>query len=68
MPGRQFFPADQETANLIPASVTNVWWIALDETSFTYNLRRMGTDRYFSVKFDLTKEVESPGPAWGWEK
>ena len=68
MPGIQFFPADQETANLIPASATNVWWIVLDETSFTYNLRRMGTDRFFSVKFDLTKEVESPGPAWGWEK
>lgn len=68
MTGIQFFPADQETADLIPASSTNVWWITLDETSFTYNLRRMGTDRFFSVKFDLTKEVESPGPAWGWEK
>lgn len=66
--GIQFFPADQETADLIPASATNVWWITLDELSFTYNLRRMGTDRFFSVKFDLTKEVESPGPAWGWEK
>ncbi|MCL6260482.1 hypothetical protein M3O96_15370 [Aquiflexum sp. TKW24L] len=68
MAGIQFFPADQETADLIPASATNVWWITLDETSFTYNLRRMGTDRLFSVKFDLTKEVESPGPAWGWGK
>jgi hypothetical protein len=68
LPGTQFFPADQETADLIPASATNVWWITLDETSFSYNLRRMGTDRFFSVKFDLTKEVESPGPAWGWEK
>jgi len=64
----QFFPADQETADLIPASATNVWWITLDETSFSYNLRRIGTDRLFSVKFDLTKEVVSPGPAWGWEK
>jgi hypothetical protein len=68
MAGIQFFPADQETADLIPASATNVWWITVDEKSFTYNLRRMGTDRFFSVKFDLTKEVESPGPAWGWEK
>lgn len=66
--GTQFFPADQETADLIPVSATNVWWITLDETSFTYNLRRMGTDRFFSVKFDLTKVIESPGPAWGWEK
>lgn len=68
MPGMQFFPADQETAELIPHASANVWWITLDETSFTYNLRRIGTDRFFSVKFDLTREVESPGPAWGWEK
>jgi hypothetical protein len=68
MPGLQFFPADQETAQLIPHASANVWWITLDDTSFTYNLRRIGTDRFFSVKFDLTKEVQSPGPAWGWEK
>ncbi|UJP66256.1 hypothetical protein [Mongoliitalea daihaiensis] len=63
----QFFPADQETTDLIPYAATNVWWITVDDTSFTYNLRRMGSDRFFSVKFDLSKEVESPGPAWGWE-
>lgn len=62
----QFFPADQETADLIPYAANNVWWITVDEESFTYNLRRIGSDRYFSVKFDPTKEVESPGPAWGW--
>jgi hypothetical protein len=66
MSGIQFFPADQETTDLIPFASTNVWWITLDETSFTYNLRRIGSDRFFSVRFDLTKEVESPGPAWGW--
>lgn len=63
----QFFPADQETTDLIPHAANNVWWITVDEESFTYNLRRIGSDRYFSVKFDLNKEVESPGPAWGWE-
>lgn len=63
----QFFPADQETADLIPHASNNVWWITLDDNSFTYNLRRIGSDRFFSVKFDLTKEVTSPGPAWGWE-
>lgn len=67
MVGIQFFPADQETADLIPYAANNVWWITIDEESFTYNLRRIGSDRFFSVKFDLTKEVESPGPAWGWE-
>lgn len=63
----QFFPADQETADLIPYAANNVWWITLDENSFTYNLRRIGTERLFTVKFDLNKVVESPGPAWGWE-
>lgn len=66
MAGIQFFPADQETTDLIPYAANNVWWITVDETSFTYNLRRIGSDRFFSVKFDLTKEVDSPGPAWGW--
>lgn len=66
MAGIQFFPADQQTADLIPYAANNVWWITIEETSFTYNLRRIGSDRFFSVKFDLTKEVESPGPAWGW--
>jgi hypothetical protein len=65
--GTQFFPADQETADLLPHAATNVWWITVDESTFTYNLRRIGSDRFFSVKFDLSKEVESPGPAWGWE-
>jgi hypothetical protein len=67
MNGIQIFPADQETADLIPYAANNVWWITLDNDSFTYNLRRIGTERLFTVKFDLHKEVQSPGPAWGWE-
>jgi hypothetical protein len=63
----QFFPADQETASLLPHASNNVWWVTLDETSFTYNLRRVGTARFFSVKFDLTKEIESPSAPWGSE-
>ena len=63
----QLFPADQETANLISYASNNVWWITLDETSFTYNLRRIGSDRLFSVKFDLTKEIETPAAPWGSE-
>ena len=49
----QYFPADQQTSNLIKAASTNIWWVTIDKTSFTYNLRRLGTDRFFSVKFDL---------------
>lgn len=63
----QFFPADQFTASLLPAAVGNVWWITVDETSFTYNLRRLGSDTLFSVKFDLTKPVEAPEAPWGWK-
>lgn len=64
---KQFFPADQETSSMIPFASFNVWWITVDETSFTYNLHLVGTNRVFTVSFDLTKEVESPGDPWGWE-
>jgi hypothetical protein len=62
----QFFPADQFTADLLPAAVGNVWWITVDDTSFTYNLRRLGADTHFSVRFDLTKPIEAPEAPWGW--
>src|SRR5690606_9443645 len=35
----QFFPADAATAELIRYAATNVWWITLDEDTFTYNLK-----------------------------
>lgn len=63
----QFFPADQETTDLIGYAATNIWWITLDENSFSYNLRRVINDSHFSVKFDLTQEVETPEAPWGAE-
>ena len=63
----QFFPADQFTANLLPAAVGNVWWITVDETSFTYNLRRLGSATLFSVRFDLTQSIDFPAAPWGWK-
>jgi len=61
----QIFPADKYTAELIPAAASNVWWIEIEEgKSFTYNLRRLGTNRYFSIQFDLTKEIETPPAPW----
>jgi hypothetical protein len=67
-PTRQTFPADQETAVMLPAAASNVWWIELVPGQyFTYNLRRMGTDRFFSIKFDLTKEIKTPAAPWGWK-
>ncbi len=68
MPTRQMFPADQETVNVIPAAATNVWWIDLvPGEHFTYNLRRLGSERYFSIKFDLKKTVRAPEAPWGWK-
>jgi hypothetical protein len=64
----QFFPANEHTQKLIPAAATNVWWITLDETTFTYNLKRLGTDRLFKVSMDLTKEIATPKAPWGWDK
>ena len=60
------FPADEETKNMIPAASTNVWWITVDNTQFTYNLRRIGAERVFRVVFDLKKTVENPKAPWGW--
>ncbi|EID76640.1 hypothetical protein [Imtechella halotolerans] len=67
-PNLQFFPADQETANLIEYAAHNVWWITIDDSKFTYNLRRIGTDRLFSVAFDLTTPVSAPEAPWGWKE
>lgn len=68
MPTRQMFPADEETVKVIAAAATNVWWIDLVPGEyFTYNLRRMGSDRLFSVKFDLTRPIAAPPAPWGWK-
>lgn len=68
MATRQMFPADQKTVDVIAAAATNVWWIDLvPGQHYTYNLRRMGSERYFSIKFDLTKEIKAPPSPWGWK-
>jgi hypothetical protein len=66
---RQLFPADQETAEIIPLAIGNIWWIdVVPDSIFTYNLRRVNTDRLFSVEFDLKKPLtENPSPPWGWK-
>jgi hypothetical protein len=65
-PSTQFFPADSFTAGLLPAAVGNVWFITVDESSFTYNLRRLGSATLFSVRFDLTQPIDTPPAPWGW--
>lgn len=67
-PTRQMFPADQQTVDVVPAASTNVWWIDLTPgETFSYNLRRMGSERYFSIKFDLKAVVKAPEAPWGWK-
>jgi len=63
----QVFPADQQTTQVIPAGIGNVWWVEIEPgKSLTYNIRRVGTNRLFSFKFDLTKPVAAPLAPWGW--
>jgi len=65
-PGRQAFRADQLTAELIPAAVTNVWTIEVEPGHrFVYALRREGTDRRFRIEFDLTSPMPAPPAPWG---
>lgn len=63
----QIFPADSFTAQSIPHATNNVWWITINEHAFTYNLRRIGSERLFTVTFDLSKEVSAPQAPWGWK-
>ena len=63
----QVFPADQQTVDMLPAASGNVWWITIDKDFFTYNLRRIGSERIFTVKFNLTKPVATRAAPWGWK-
>ncbi len=63
----QFFPADVHTQTMIPKAATNIWWITIDDTTFTYNLRRLGTDRLFKVVMDLKTSIVPPSAPWGWK-
>ena len=66
-PTMQVFPADPLTTGILPAAFANVWWVELVPGKyFTYNLRRLNTDRWFSIRFDLSKPVEAPEAPWGW--
>lgn len=63
----QMFPADEETCQLIDYACHNIWWMTIDDTSFSYNLRRIGSDRLFTVVFDLSKPVPFDEEPWGWK-
>jgi len=64
----QYFPADEETRELIEAAFSNVWVMRVyPGETFTYGLWRLGTPRVFQIDFDLTETVEPPPAPWGWE-
>ncbi|MBS4041435.1 MAG: hypothetical protein KGZ81_12660 [Flavobacteriales bacterium] len=63
----QMFPADNFTCNLLGYACTNVWYLSLTNETFGYHLVRIGSDRKFSVQFDLQNPVENPKAPWGWE-
>jgi hypothetical protein len=59
--GRQDFPADTETARLLPAAARNVWTLeVIPDEWFAYSLRREGTDRRIRIEFDLSQTVTPP--------
>lgn len=72
----QDFPVDQESIALftregLDASLTNVWRLEVtpvdsEDPHFVYQLtRRNDPTRLFRVRFDASKKVEPPPPAWG---
>jgi hypothetical protein len=63
---RQEFPADDETAGMLPEAATNVWTVEVHPGDmYAYALRREGTERRLRVEFDLTRPVDPPPPPWG---
>lgn len=60
----QMFPADDETCKMIDYACQNVWWITMDGDTFTYNLRRIGSERVFTVSFDLSESIASDLKPW----
>jgi len=62
----QEFPADDETARMLPEAVTNVWTVEIHPGEiFAYALRREGTERRLRVEFDLSRPVPAPPAPWG---
>jgi hypothetical protein len=60
---RQSFPADEETAQMLPAAATNVWTMEIHQgRQFVYDLQRHGQPR-FRAEFDLSQPLQEQEPA-----
>lgn len=64
---RQSFPADQFTADLLPAAASNVWTVEVTDEAYTYILVREETGARYEIRFDLTEPVDPPPAPWGYE-
>lgn len=61
----QFFPADDRTHQVIPTAAGSVWWMEFtSDRQFRYHLRRLGSERYFCLSFDLSSSIPIPPRAW----
>ena len=59
------FHADALTAQMLPASATNIWTLSAEPgKTFSYALRREASGRRFRVEFDLTRPVPAPPDPW----
>lgn len=69
-PDHQSFPLDAESKAMfeqhgMTASLTNIWDMRVDDSGFTYGLRRANRD--FRVYFDFRHIITPPPPPpWGW--
>lgn len=63
----QYFPADEETNEMLPGAAANLWWVTVDNDTYSYNLRRVTGPNLFSVVFDLNNPIEAPELPWGHE-
>lgn len=56
----QFFPADEETAEMLPEASTNVWNMVIhpEEEKFEYILHRHGNLRFHAI-FDWSESTEA---------
>ncbi len=63
----QYFPADEQTGEVIEVAFSNVWVMRVHPgETFTYGLWRLGTPRVFQIDFDLTRPIDPPPAPWGW--
>lgn len=65
---RQIFPADQETAQMLPERADNFWFfdfVAEDRLQYGVHWPKKGHS--IRVEFDLSEPVDTPPRPWGYE-